>query len=132
MLSAEIGFLGFLVLTVALLVAVAWTGFKARRRIHIPLVFVAVASLAMAIRYALLVGPYYDLESAGAITPIHMVIARLATAAFVLPVFTGMRTLRNPGFRRLHRMTAFLVIVLTVLAAVTGAVMLLMADRVPQ
>lgn len=132
MLSVEIGFVGFLVLTVALLVAVAWTGFKAKRRIHIPLVFVAVASLAMAIRYALLVGPYYDLESAGIITPIHMLIARLAAVAYALPVLTGMRALKSPGIRPLHRKVAFLVITLTVLAAATGAAMLLMADRVPQ
>ncbi|MCP5023507.1 MAG: hypothetical protein GY930_17275 [bacterium] len=132
MLSAEIGFLGFLILTVVLLVAVAWTGFKAQRRIHIPLVFVAVISLALSIRYALLIGPHYDLESAGIITPIHMNIAKLATVSYLLPVFTGIRILKSPGVRPLHRKVAFLVITLTVLAAATGAVMLLMADRVPQ
>ncbi len=129
--QSEIGFIGFLVLTVALLVAVAWTGFKAKRKIHLPLVALTVASLAMAIRYALLVGPHYDLDSAGVITPIHMTIARVTTAAYLLPVITGVRTLKNPSCRPLHRKAAFLVIGLTVLAAITGVAMLSMADRVP-
>ncbi|MBL4770020.1 MAG: hypothetical protein JKY61_02460 [Planctomycetes bacterium] len=132
MLNAEIGFLGFLLLTVALLVAVAWTGFKAKRKIHIPLVFVTVASLGMAIRYALLVGPHYDLESAGVITPIHMFIARATTAAYLVPVITGIRTLKDPSFKRWHRKAAFLVIGLTLMAAVTGVAMLSLADRIPQ
>jgi hypothetical protein len=130
-MGVEQGFVGFLILTVALLGAVAWTGFRAQRRWHLRLVVVAVVSLAMAIRYALLVGRLYDLESAGIITPIHMAMARIATAAYLLPVITGLGTLRDPSWRRWHRRAAFTVIVLTVLAAVTGAAMLSMADRLP-
>ncbi|MCA9002739.1 MAG: hypothetical protein KDB61_12505, partial [Planctomycetes bacterium] len=78
-MTAEIGFVGFLLLTVALLGGVAITGLKAKRRLHLKLVVATVISLAVAIRYALLVGEHYDLESAGAITPIHMTMARVAT-----------------------------------------------------
>ncbi|MFT4649178.1 MAG: hypothetical protein ACI87O_000519 [Planctomycetota bacterium] len=130
-MSAELGFLGFLILTVVLLGAVAWTGFKAQRRLHLRLVVLAVISLAMAIRYALLVGPHYDLESAGVITPIHMAVARVATVSYLLPVITGLRTLKNPSGLALHRKAAFLVIGLTLLAAVTGAIMLSLAERLP-
>ncbi|MDF1836292.1 MAG: hypothetical protein P1V35_00350, partial [Planctomycetota bacterium] len=103
MVGAEVGFLGFLVLTVMLLSGVAWTGFKAKRRLHLRLVVLTVVSLAMAIRYALLVGPHYDLESAGVITPIHMATARIATASYLFPLITGLRTLKHPETRGLHR-----------------------------
>ena len=131
-MGVEFEFLGLLVLTVALLVAVAWTGFKAKRRWHLRLVALSVVSLILSIWAALRVGPYYDLDSAGIITPIHMAAARIATVSYLLPVVTGLRTLKNPANRPLHRKVAFLVIGLTVLAAITGAVMLLMADRIPQ
>ncbi|HPF14551.1 MAG: hypothetical protein H6830_05695 [Planctomycetes bacterium] len=129
-MSHEQGFLGFLLLTVLLLVAVAWTGLRAKRRLHIPLVLLTVASLGMAIRFALKVGQHYDLKAAGAITPIHMFMARTATFAYLLPVVTGILTLRQPRHRRLHGIVARVVIVLTLLATLTGALMLWKAPRI--
>jgi len=125
--SDEVAFLGLLLLTVALLIAVAITGKRAQLRAHITLVCCAVAGLASAIYFALQVGQHYDLEAAGPIPPIHMAMARIATAAYLLPVITGVMTLRRPRYKRLHGKVALLVIALTVLATVTGAIMLSMA-----
>jgi hypothetical protein len=130
-LRPEAGFVGFLVLTVALLSAVAWTGLRAKRRVHVPLVVLTVASLALAIHFALELGELYDLESAGPITPIHLFVARVATVCYLLPLVSGPLTLRNPRYRKLHGRLAWLVIALTGLAAATGTWMLLAAERLP-
>ncbi len=129
-MSDQQGFLGFLLLTVALLVLVAWTGHKAKRKLHIILVVVTVLSLASSIRFALLTGRHYDLESAGIITPIHMFVARAATICYLLPVVTGVLTIRKPSYRKLHGKVALLVIAVTVLATITGAMMLWKANPI--
>lgn len=129
-MNPEPTFLGFLGLTVALLIAVAITGKRGRLRAHLVLVFAALCSLALAIYFALQVGQRYDLEAAGAITPIHMTMARVATASYLLPLVTGLLTLRDRRHRRLHGRFAAVVVVLTVAATVTGALMLLMAPRI--
>ncbi|MEZ5973678.1 MAG: hypothetical protein R3F17_05690 [Planctomycetota bacterium] len=131
-MSPVAGFLGFLILTVLVLVGVAWTGMRAKRGLHLTLVAAAVASLAMAIRFALKVGQHFDLEAAGAITPVHMAMARIATASYLLPLASGIATLRNSRFRPLHRRLAWLVFGLTLLATVTGAAMLLLAEPIPE
>jgi len=120
-------FIGMFLLTVVLLLSVAWTGHKARRSLHLKLVVVTVASLAFTIFVAERLGRNYDLDAAGRIYPIHMFLAKTATASYLLPVVTGIATLRNQRFRRLHGRIALVVILLTVSAAVTGTWMILQA-----
>lgn len=130
-LTALTGFLVFLAVTLALLGVVVVTGFQAKRRLHLPAVALAVASLGVTIYYAEQLGRSYDLEAAGAIYPIHLTIAKIATVSYLLPIITGIRTLKNPSRKRTHRMVAFLVLGLTVLTACTGTAMVLMAEPLP-
>ena len=129
-MSATAGFLVFLSSTLVLLGLVVATGLRAMRRWHIPLVVCALASLAMTIRYALLLGKLYDLQAAGAITPIHLTVARITTACYLLPIATGIRTIFAPGTRKVHRRLAFLPLAMTVLTAITGTLMLCLAPRI--
>ena len=89
------------------------------------------ACLALTIHYALEVGKIFDLASAGWITPVHMWMARVATASYLLPVVSGLRTIQHPPTRKLHRKIAFLVLSLTVATAITGTWMLLASKRLP-
>ncbi|MEO0650035.1 MAG: hypothetical protein AAFZ65_05105 [Planctomycetota bacterium] len=123
------GFLFFLGLTVVLLGAVAWTGFTKRIALHIPLVVASVASLGGAIVFALRLGDLYDLESAGLITPVHLTLAKVATAAYVLPLVTGVQTMFDRERRHRHKQAAFIALGLTLAATATGAWMLLAAER---
>lgn len=131
MLSPVIGFPLFLLVTVALLGGVVWTGLRARRRTHLRLVAAAVVSLGLAIFFAERLGRLYDLESAGMIYPVHITIAKIATGAYLLPIITGWRTLLNPKHRRMHFWCAMLVLVLTVLTALTGTWMIFAAEPLP-
>lgn len=124
------GFVIFLLLTVVLLMATAWTGKRAMRRIHLPLVACTVAGLSLSIYYALALGPLYDLEAAGWIYPLHMFLARLATFSYVAPLVSGIATIRDGRHRTLHGKIAGTVILLTVMAAVSGVWMILAADKV--
>ncbi len=113
--------------TLVLLLAVVATGLRAQRRAHVTLVVLTFASLGWTIHEAYQLGAIYDLAAAGPITPIHLTLARIATAALFLPVISGIRTLRNPAGRVLHRKLAFLALTLVVLAAITGVLMIQMA-----
>lgn len=124
------GFVTFLLLTVVLLLATAWTGKRAMRGIHLPLVACTVAGLATAIYYALALGPLYDLDGAGWIYPVHITLARVATASYLAPLLSGIATIRNGRHRALHGKIAGVVILLTVLAAITGVWMILVAEKV--
>lgn len=124
-MTPQVGFPLFLVVTVLLLAGVTWSGFARRRALHFVLVGAALLSLALAIVYAKRLGEFYDLESAGWITPFHLGLAKFTTACYLLPLATGIATLRNPRVRVWHRSFAFLVLVLTLLATATGAWMLL-------
>ncbi len=132
-MSATLGFPVFLLLTLSLLGAAIWTGFAHRRRAHLCLVISAVASLAVTIFYAEKLGRLFDLEAAGAITPIHLFIAKVTTAAYLLPIASGIRLWFWPasGNRALHRKLAYLVLALTLLTASTGTAMILLAERLP-
>ncbi len=130
-MSAELGFVACLLLTLALLAAVVATGLRARRRLHVPLVFATLAALGVTIYFAKGVGDHYDLGSAGAITPVHLALAKLTTLAYLLPIASGIATLRNPARRRLHRVLAFTVVGMTVLTAITGTWMLAASERLP-
>lgn len=122
------GFIGFFALTLVLLIAVVATGLLAQRRRHLPLVALSALSLGVTIYFAERLGELYDLEVAGVITPIHLFLAKVATASYLLPIVTGALTLRQPQRRPLHRIAAVLVVVLTVLAAATGLTMVLLAE----
>lgn len=126
-MSATAGFITFLVTTVLLLGAVLWTGFRAQRKQHIPLVVLTLVSLGTAIYFAEQLGREYDLESAGVIKPVHLALAKIATASYLLPLVTGIRTIFVPKTRRVHRNVAFLVLALTVAALVTGTMMVMAA-----
>jgi hypothetical protein len=130
-MTSERGFVAFLALTLVLLAAVVWSGTRARRRVHLPCVAATLASLALTIVFAERMGDHYDLAAAGAITPVHLALAKLTTLAYLAPLVTGVLTLRNPAWRPRHRVVAWTVLVLTVATAVTGTWMLLAAERLP-
>ena len=130
-MTSERGFVAFLALTLVLLAAVVWSGLRARRIVHLPCVALTLASLGVTIYFAEQMGEHYDLESAGWITPLHLTLAKLTTLAYLAPLVTGILTLRDAGWRRRHRVCAFVVLALTVATAVTGTWMLLAAERLP-
>jgi hypothetical protein len=129
--SPEQGFVTFLVVTLALLGVVVVSGLHARRALHLSAVALAVAALGTTIYFAEKMGDLYDLAAAGAITPVHLAIAKGTTLAYLAPVVTGILTIRNPRWRRRHRFCAFLVLALTVATAVTGTWMVLASPRLP-
>jgi hypothetical protein len=124
-LSATASFFLCLVATIFFLGCAVATGLKAKRKQHIASVTGAVAMLGASIYFALELGRVYDIHAAGAITPIHLTLARVTTACYLLPIATGLRTIYAPKTRRLHRKLAFLVLSMTVLTAITGTIMLL-------
>jgi hypothetical protein len=130
-LNATAGFVGSLLLTLGFLAGAVATGLRAKRRWHLASVAGAVLCLAITIVFALEVGKQYDLASAGLITPVHLTLARVTTACYLLPAASGLWTIRDPRRRRLHRRLAFFVLAMTVLTAITGTWMLLAADRAP-
>ena len=129
-MSAPAGFVLFLLLTLAFLGGAVSSGLRAKRRVHLLCVSGALACLGATITYAFGVGKLYDLASAGWITPVHMWMAKVATASYLLPLVSGLRTIFHPATRPLHRKIAFLVLTLTVLTAITGTWMLLAAPRI--
>ena len=130
-MNPEIGFPASLMLTVALLAGVAITGLKAKRKIHLRLVASALLSLAVTIYFAERLGKVFDLSTAGNITPIHLFIAKLTTLCYVAPLFTGFKTLRDPSWRKKHRICAFSIIALTLVTAGTGLMMIMGSERFP-
>jgi hypothetical protein len=128
--SPQVLFPTFLLLTVALLGVVVYTGLRGKLAVHITFVVITVLSLAAAIWAALQLGELYDLESAGWITPVHLKIARVATYAYVLPAVSGVMTLRDRRHKKLHFKLAMLTLTLTVLAALTGTWMIFAATPI--
>jgi drug/metabolite transporter (DMT)-like permease len=125
-----VGFFVFLLLTVAALGVVVATGLRRRRRLHVTFVIVALGLLGGAIVYALRVGEIYDLEAAGAITPIHLNLARITTVCYLLPAITGVLTWRDARWRKLHGRLAWTIVALTIVTTITGAMMLMGAERI--
>lgn len=124
-------FFALLLATVAALIATVLTGLARRRPLHFACVATSVALLAASIWAARLLGDHYDLESAGWITPLHLGLAKLTTALYLLPLLTGFLTLRDPRHRGRHRLAAFLVLGLTLVTTATGAWMLWAAQPLP-
>lgn len=121
--------IAFLV-TGALLGVVAWSGMRARRRVHVPAVVLAYASLFVTIWLAYALGHTIDLASAGAITPVHLFLARAATLALVVASAMGLRTVFAPKARGTHKRLAWIALSIVALAAITGIVMVSLADPV--
>ena len=128
-MTALVGFVLFLGLTLAGLGAVFWTGLHAQRRRHIPLVVLTISLLGVAVYYAEQLGKGYILEDAGWIYPFHLYLAIGTTAFYLVPVISGIATLRNPRWRKLHGRIAWVVLALTVLTAVTGVWMISLATK---
>ena len=114
--------------TLIALGVVVWSGLRAKRRVHIPAVGFTLAALGVTIYYAYRLGHVLDLQSAGVITPIHLTLARVATVALLLPVVTGIRTLFVPGGRKLHARLAWFALALVVATAITGVIMVSLAQ----
>lgn len=131
-MSNAAGFLGSLALTLAALGVVFWSGLTARLRVHFPAVACAVVLLGVTIFFAERLGGEYDLDAAGRIKPVHLALAKIATAAYLAPLATGVMTLRDRRWRRLHLAAALATLALTVAAAVTGTWMVLAAEPLPQ
>jgi hypothetical protein len=129
-LTPTSAFAAAFLVTLALLGVVAWSGMRAKRRVHIPAVGVTVAALGVTIYYAYRLGDTLDLKSAGMITPIHLFLARLATLSIVITIGIGLRTLLVPTTLKLHKRAAWLSLSLVVLAAITGIVMVSLAHPV--
>ena len=85
-MSPSLGFPSSLALTMLLIGAVFMTGLRGRLRLHIPLVVATLVSLGVTIYFAEKLGEGYDLEAAGLITPIHLTIAKITTAAYLFPI----------------------------------------------
>jgi len=128
-MSSEWGFSGFLALTLVLLGLVVWSGHAARRKVHLSCVALTLAALGVTIFFAERMGHHYDLKAAGAITPVHLFVAKLTTGFYLAPLFTGWKTLRDPRWRPRHRVLALVTLALTVCTAVTGTWMLFAAPR---
>ena len=127
-MSPAAGFVAFFLVTLAFLAGVVASGRKGARRVHVRLVAGAVLSLGITIFYAEQLGDRYDLESAGWITPFHLSIAKATTAAYLLPVFSGIRLWRRDSGRGLHRALAYAVLALTLATAASGTAMILSAE----
>jgi hypothetical protein len=128
-MTSEIGFVAALAVTLALLAVVVTTGLRARRALHLVSVGLTLVALATTIFFAERMGDHYDLAAAGAITPVHLTIAKVTTVAYLAPLLTGLLTIRDPRWRPRHRVSAFVVLGLTVVTAATGTWMLLAAER---
>lgn len=118
-------------LTLVLLGAVVATGKRRIIKVHIACVALTLGSLAWTIYQALELGKVYDLDSAGIITDIHLNLAKLTTLAYLLPLVTGVRTYFVPTTRSLHKKCAYIVLVLTVVTAVTGVTMIMLSNPMP-
>ena len=129
-MDPDVGFPLALSATLILLALVVATGVRGLVALHIPLVALAVGSLGVTIYFARGLGQHYDLRSAGGITPIHLALAKVTTVAYLLPISTGIATLRNRRWREVHFWCAMVVLVMTVVTAVTGSVMIAMSERI--
>ncbi len=128
-MDPTLGFLGAFFLTLVALGATVVTGRAGRVRLHLPCVAASLTLLVVTVWFAGKLGELYDLESAGRITPVHLVIAKLAAASYLLPIASGVMTLRDRRHKRLHFTLALIALALTVAAAVTGTTMVLLAER---
>lgn len=107
-------------LTVVLLGIAVALGFLRKRKTHVAFVLATVGALGVTIYYAYELGKIRDLAAAGWITPFHLTLAKVTTAALLLPVVTGLRVWNHPEAKPLHRKFAYLALGLVVASAITG------------
>lgn len=127
-MTVALGFLCSLAVTLLVLGVTVWSGVKARLKVHLPAVATAVVCLGVTIYFAERLGEEYDLDKSGAIKGVHLFLAKLATLAYLMPLVSGVLTLRDRRHRRLHLVLALVTLLLTVAAAVTGTWMVLAAE----
>ncbi|MDA1267060.1 MAG: hypothetical protein O2816_18420 [Planctomycetota bacterium] len=130
-MTPTVGFLLFLTLTLAGLGGVFYTGMRAQRRRHIPLVIVTVGLLATTIYFAERLGEGLLTKQAGWITPVHLTIAKVTTVSYLIPLVTGVLTLRDARRRKLHGRIAWIVLTMTLLTAATGIWMVMASPPAP-
>ena len=128
-MNALAAFFTGLGLTVVFLLLAAWTGHHHKLRAHVLAVLSALVGLGASIYFALELGKEFDLEVAGWITPVHLSLARVTTAFYLVPIVLGIMTWRRMSWRRLHGRMGLLAIAATVLTTVTGAIMLYYSER---
>jgi hypothetical protein len=126
-MTAGVGFLLFLGITLFCLTGAVITGRAARRKIHLRIVTLTVINLAVTIYWAEQLGKLYDLEAAGWIYPFHLLVAKVTAASYLVVIASGFATLKNTARRKTHSSIAYSVISLTVLTAITGTWMILAA-----
>ena len=126
-MTAFQGFFAGLIATVILLACVVATGLLGKRRAHVPLVAAFFGALALTIVMAVKMGESLDLDRAGWVTPVHLTMARVNLFAYLLPVTTGVLTLRDARWRPKHKLFAWSLVVLTLLTVATGTWMALAA-----
>ncbi len=129
-MTATVGFLVFLAVTLILLALVVMTGKASKRAKHLTLVVATVISLGITIYYAERLGKEYDFSGAETIYGVHLFFAKAAVLAYLLPVFTGIKVIRGSLSRHTHGRVAYAVIGLTVITAVTGVWMILAAEPI--
>jgi uncharacterized membrane protein YwaF len=127
-MTATQGFATFLLLTVVCLILVVLSGLKHKRKQHFALVACAVALLGVTIYFAEQLGDEYDLETAGAITPIHLALAKITVLAYLLPLVSGVMTMRDIRRKRVHFKLAMFVLFMTGVTFATGLMMILSAE----
>jgi hypothetical protein len=119
--------------TVALLVAVIWSGATHRRPLHYSLVGAFFASLCVAVWRAEIVGRGLIFEgTAATIHHVHDGVVTLDFALAVALLVTGVRLARSPAplapaRRRFHRSLATLFTVSVLVSAALGTAMTLLA-----
>ena len=128
MTPTVLGFAGSLAVTLVLLALVVLTGLRARRKLHLPLVALALLGLGTTIFFAERLGEHFDLEAAGRIKDVHLLLAKLSVCAYLLPIATGLASLRRRAVVSWHGRLAFLALGLTVASAITGTLMLILAE----
>ena len=111
----------FLCLTVVLIVADLWTGFRGNRRAHVPCALITVVCFALAIFNAEKVGGYWRFEAL--YLKIHLAAAYAGTALALLTVVTGVLHFFNKMGRVWHKRIALLFVVFVFLSTATALLM---------
>ena len=58
----------------------------------------------------------------------HITLAKITSVAYLVPIATGLRTMRTGKGRKLHGRVAYTILFLTVITAITGAWMILLSE----
>jgi hypothetical protein len=112
----------FLGLTVLLIAADLWTGFRGRRRLHVACALTTVLSFAIAVFFAEQVGQHWKFDPPIYLY-IHLSAAYTATALALMTVMSGtLHFFRKMG-RTWHKRLALLFVVFVLLSTGTALLM---------